>query len=305
MEYQKRFLDTEILKKRLVEMGHLGLKSVMFAGEGEPFLHKDIADIIKTTRQTAGIDIGVTSNGVLLKESLVNEILGLVDWIKISINGATPETYAKIHRCKPADLDLVIRNMTYANKIRRDNKYKSVLGMQLLLLPDNQHEVVPLAKLAKEIGMDYLVIKPYSQHPQSRTHQYENIKYCDFALLAEELAQLKSSSFSVIFRMNAMQTWNESSRDYQHCLALPFWSYLDAGGNIWGCSMYMGDDRFLYGNIYESSFQEIWEGEKRRKSLQLVEKELDATICRINCRMDKINKYLWELKNLPEHVNFI
>ena len=45
MEYQKRFLDTEVLKKRLIEMGRLGLKSVMFAGEGEPFLHKDIADI--------------------------------------------------------------------------------------------------------------------------------------------------------------------------------------------------------------------------------------------------------------------
>ncbi len=105
--------------------------------------------------------------------------------------------------------------------------------------------------------------------------------------------------------MDAMQTWDEASRDYQHCLALPFWSYLDAGGNIWGCSMYMGDDKFLYGNIYENSFQEIWEGEKRMESLQWVDQELDTNQCRVNCRMDKINRYLWELNNPSAHVNFI
>ena len=304
MEYRKRYLDAEILKNRLAEMGTLGLKSVMFAGEGEPLLHKQIADIIRATR-LAGIDMGITTNGVLLKEGLADEILGLVDWIKISINGATPETYAKIHRTKPADFDLVIKNMRYADKLRQDKNYNCVLGMQLLLLPDNQHEAVPLAKLAKEIGMDYLVIKPYSQHPLSKTHQYEDIKYSDCQSLAEELAQVNSSEFSVIFRMNAMQTWDEASRDYQHCLALPFWSYLDAGGNIWGCSMYMGDENFSYGNIYEKSFKELWEGERRIKSLQWVDKELDTKQCRVNCRMDKINRYLWELNNPPEHVNFI
>ncbi|MDH4101591.1 MAG: radical SAM protein, partial [Nitrospirota bacterium] len=46
MEYNPRSLDTGILKTRLTEMGRLGLKSVMYAGEGEPFLHKDIAEII-------------------------------------------------------------------------------------------------------------------------------------------------------------------------------------------------------------------------------------------------------------------
>ena len=27
--------------------------------------------------------------------------------------------------------------------------------------------------------------------------------------------------------------------------------------------------------------------------------------CRKACRLDEINKYLWMLKNPPEHVNFI
>jgi len=102
-----------------------------------------------------------------------------------------------------------------------------------------------------------------------------------------------------------MKKWDEGSRNYKHCFALPFWSYLDSGGNVWDCSAYLDDERFLYGNIYKNSFRDIWEGEKRRYSLGWVEKELDVKQCRVNCRMDEINRYLWDLKHPSEHVNFI
>ena len=153
--------------------------------------------------------------------------------------------------------------------------------------------------------MDYLVIKPYSQHPQSKTNKYSTIKYSDFEYLSEELDTINSEDFSVVFRNNAMEKWDNNHRNYEHCLALPFWSYIDAGGNVWGCSIYLGDDRFKYGNIYERSFKDIWEGVVRRNSLRWVEEELDVKQCRINCRMDEVNRYLWELKNPSNHVNFI
>lgn len=304
MEYKERYLDTGILKKRLSEMGKLGLKSVMFAGEGEPLLHKDIAEIIVHTKKS-GIDIGITTNGSCLNESLAEEMLADVEWIKVSINGATKDTYAKIHRSRPDAFKTVIENMIYAAKIRIANGYKCALGMQLLLLPENQHETVLLAELARDIGMDYLVIKPYSQHPLSKTGRYESIKYNEYLNLEDELKKFNTKDFNVIFRTQTMKKWDEAGRNYKRCIALPFWSYIDAGGNVWGCSVYLGDDRFYYGNIYESSFQEIWEGERRLKSLSWVEQKYDAGRCRINCRMDEINRYLWELKHPSAHVNFI
>ena len=80
---------------------------------------------------------------------------------------------------------------------------------------------------------------------------------------------------------------------------------IDAGGNVWGCSVYLDDERFLYGNIYDQSFQEIWLGEKRKISLRWVETQMDASECIVNCRMDEINRYLWDLKNPFKHANFI
>lgn len=304
MDYQPRYLDTGLLRERLSELGELGLRSIMYAGEGEPFLHRDMAALINHTEKS-GIDVSVTTNGVLLKKEVTDDILGNTEWIKVSINGATQDTYAKIHRCRPEDFDRVIENMSYAAELRKNNGYSCTLGMQLLLLPENCHEAVTLAELARDIGMDYLVIKPYSQHPQSKTTIYSSIKYSDYEYLADELAKFNTSDFSVIFRIHTMKKWDEGERSYSRCLALPFWSYIDAGGNVWGCSIYLGDERFLYGNIYEQSFREIWEGEKRLQSLCWVQEKLDVSDCRVNCRMDEINRYLWELKNPPAHVNFI
>ncbi len=306
MDYRPRQLDTGLLKTRLSEMSKLGVKSVMFAGEGEPFLHKDMTRLVRCAKD-AGLSAAVTTNGVLFGKEDAEGVLEAADWVKASVDAAMPQTYAKIHGADPGDLDRVIENMSYAAKVRDRNGYDCALGIQLLLLPENRGEVTALARRAREIGMDYFVVKPYSQHPQSRTRQYDSVRYADGdeQRLTEELETLKTAKFDIIFRKRAMEKWDEGTRTYEHCRALPFWSYIDAGGEVWGCSVYLGDERFLYGNINDNTFQEIWEGEKRQRSLQWVENDLDAAKCRVNCRMDEINRYLWEIKNPPKHVNFI
>jgi len=304
LEYQPRFLDSNLLVDRLSEMAALGIKSVMYAGEGEPLLHKDMTLIINHTKKV-GIDVAITTNGVLLQEGLLDSALAQISWIKISINGATEATYAKIHQTHPEDFKRVMHNLAYALRLRKTKGYQCVLGFQLLLLPENSHEVVLLAKKARDMGMDYLVVKPYSHHPFSKTTKYKNIRYEKYLHLVDKLKPFNNDRFNVIFRIHAMQKWDEAKRNYKQCLALPFWSYIDAGGNVWACSAYLGDQRFLYGNINKHTFKEIWEGPRRKRTLKLVETKLDTQDCRVNCRMDEINRYLWELKHPPEHVNFI
>lgn len=304
MCYAPQFLDTGKFQARLSEMASLGVKSIMYAGEGEPLLHPHFAGIVEYTKK-CGIDVAITTNGVLLGEELAKRILPHVTWIKVSADAATPQTYARIHRARKQDFNTMIENLSRAASIRKKKKYACTLGMQMVLLPENYKEAVALAKKAKAIGMDYLVVKPYSQHPLSITKKYKNIKYARYAALAEELEALSGKAFNVIFRANTMQKWDEGGHAYAHCLGLAFWSYVDASGSVWACSIYLSKDQFYLGNIYKNTYRQIMESPQRKKLLRFAQEKLDTSQCRVNCRMDEVNRYLWQLKHPAEHVNFI
>ena len=301
--YKPQFIEKSILKNFLSEAARCGVKSVMYAGEGEPLLHKEIGELILYTKKI-GIDVSITTNGVFLNSKIVNECLGSLTWMRISLDAATSQTYARIHRCKPQDFDCVLENLDYAVKIKRQNNYLCTIGVQMLLLPENVKEVTILASVLKDRGVDYLVIKPFSPHLKSSSNIYKNFDYRDYLYLADELGQLSSKDFKIIFRFHTMKKLSEK-KTYESCLGLPFFANIASNGDIYTCHTFIGNDKFCYGNIYKNSFSEIWESSRRKNVLNSVIKNLDVTQCRQSCRLDEINRYLWELKHPSAHVNFI
>lgn len=305
--YQAQRLDVKILTERLKEMGQLGVKSIMYAGEGEPMLHKEINQIVKATFD-AGIDVSFTTNGTLMNASFIEQSLALTAWIKVSLNAGSVENYASIHQTKGSDFDLVLNNLQAAVAHKKAHGLTCTLGAQILLLPENRHEVAILAGICKKIGLDYLVVKPYSQHLFSETRRYENLRYDDLLGMAEELETFNGNGFNVVFREQSMKNYSQSeTQRYQTCHATPyFWAYIMSDGEVYGCSAYLTDQRFTYGNINQHSFQDIWESEKRRQNWHYIAHELDISQCRKNCRMEAVNQYLDKLAaNQPAHVNFI
>ncbi|MBI5921865.1 MAG: radical SAM protein [Betaproteobacteria bacterium] len=306
--YEPKRIDADILVERLAEMGQLGVKSIMYAGEGEPLLHTRIIDIVHATKN-AGIDVAFTSNAVAMNDRFIAEALPLTSWFKVSLNAGTAGTYAKIHRTDEKDFHRVVGNLKQAVVERSRTEFSCTLGAQILLLPENAGEIEMLARLCRdEIGLDYLVVKPYSQHLSSHTQLYKNIDYSVYLGLKDELDALSSDHFQVIFRDNTMRKHVSGNADrYSRCHATPFfWAYVMSSGAVYGCSAYLLDQRFAYGNLHEKTFRAIWEGDRRRENLKFIREHLDISDCRINCRMDEVNRYLdGVVSNKIPHVNFI
>lgn len=305
MGYQNVKINYDTLKNTLIEMQQLGIKSIMFAGEGEPLLYKELTDILDLC-SSVNIDTSLTTNLVPLKESSAEALVRNCKWIKVSINAGNSEVYSKIHGTKPEDFDKALNNMSLLSRIKKDKGYTCTLGAQALLLPENQETLVELACVTQEAGFDYIVIKPYSQHLSSITDQYKNVDYSMFIQLEKELKRFNTKDFKVIFRSKTMEKTLEEDFPYQKCYSTPFfWAYISSDGSLYGCSCFLGHDEFCYGNIHKNSFKEIWQGERRKENYEHIKTEMDIKNCRKNCRMDEINRYLWELKHPGSHVNFI
>ena len=299
--YKPNFLDKDLILKNLKEMAKRGLKSVIFAGEGEPLMHKDAAEIFNATK-SFGIDAALSTNGALLTKEISEKCLQSMTWIRFSIAAATAPTYDKIQRGRKGDLQRVYQNLQDAVQIKRDKNLSVTLGGQLLLLEDNKDEVYQLAKNLREIGLDYITIKPFSQHKYSG--HLISVDYSESLEIERRVKELVTDDFAVYYRHQAVKNLS-MEKPYERCYALPFMTHISAAGEIFPCVAYVGIKDFLYGNLYKKSFVEIWESAHTREIMNNFSGEFLKKNCRKACRLDEMNKYLSELKNPGAHVNFI
>jgi radical SAM protein with 4Fe4S-binding SPASM domain len=292
--YPAILMDEAILTERLWEAHNSGVKSVMFAGTGEPLLHKAINDIVGVCARL-GLDAAFTTNGVLLNKLRVVE---LCSWIKISLNAGSAKSYAAIHQTDEGDWNKVWNNIHSATK----RKGKCAIGVQCVVLPENLNEMRDLAHYSREAGADYLVLKPYSQGTFSLVQR--SVDYKEMHAYLQTVKDYDTDTFKVIYRADSMKQESEQHH-YDKCRATPvFWVYSMANGDVFTCSAHLMNPKFCIGNLNTQSFQEIWEGEKRRENWEMM-KSFDIKECRKNCRMDKSNRYLSELSLGIPHQNFV
>lgn len=305
MGYAPQMLSREILYERISEMYEKGLKSVLFAGTGEPLLNKNVIHIINDTKYI-GVDVALSTNGVLFTKDVAEACMGSISWIRFSVSAGTEETYKKIHRGKDGDLERVFNNIYNAAELKRRNGWKTVLGVQIVMIPDNENEIIMLAKKVKELGADQFSVKSFGAQPLSSNElkKLDRISYYDhYEALEQQLSRLDDDRFRAVFRSNRASK-PKIGKCYTECYAMPFHVNIDASGDVWPCCTLIGMDGMNFGNINISSFEEIWLGEKRKQAIQKIN-DGKLSMCIPDCKLDDMNRYLYELKCPNAHINFI
>lgn len=299
--YKPHFLEKTIIMRDISHMSEKGLKSVICSGEGEPLLNQNMPDIANGIK-SLGVDVAMSTNGVLFTKEKVRECLGAFTWVRYSIASMEQKSYNRIQRGKEDDLEKVKINLSEAVRLKRNKGLKTTLGVQCLLLPDNKDFVLAMAQELRQIGVDYFTVKPYSQHLHSQNSF--DVNYVEMLELEKELQAYVTGEFSIYFRADTMKKMHHD-KCYRQCLGLPFMTHIDAQGNVWACVAHIGTKEYCYGNINEQTFEEIWKGKQRQEAVRKINELNINKVCREACRLDEINKYLDELKHPGEHVNFI
>lgn len=299
--HKAEYLSQDILLNLASSFAECGVKSFLLAGEGEPLLNHHCAEMINLAA-SKGVSSAINTNGVLFTPELSKDVLAKIDWIRFSIQAADGDLYAKLHGTKAEDLEKVKTNIAAATAFKNKHNLPVRIGIQQILLNENVEQIYPLAKLAKELRVDYYTVKRHSTHPANSYSVPEDIhlQAQDQFSRSRELA---SPTFLTLIRDNDFS--DPCIREYRSCLGLPFITQVLADGGIYTCCQHFRMAEFSYGNLHDHSFAEIMRSERRQQVMLRVEQNIDVDKCMTYCRHHNVNKYLWDLRNPPEHVNFI
>lgn len=299
-------LDADVLCRQLKEMGRLGVRSIMLAGEGEPLLHDDLPRIV-TTARGAGIDVSITTNGTLGTGALWGELLPHLSWVRFSMDAGSAQIHATVHQVPERQFEKTVASIAEALDVRQRLGISVTIGVQYLMIPENIDDIERAITRYDRLGVDYISFKPYSEHPQM-IHKSGFVYTRELLDRIEKIVDSYRPSVRVrlIFRKAAAESYRSGVPGFSHCRALPFWGYVSSAGDFYTCSVFLNDDRFKVGNVYDEPMEAILFGARRRDAIEHARRILQVgDECRLNCRMARINEFLEFLDQRPEHVNFI
>lgn len=249
-------LEFEGFKKVIDEVGDR-LLFLMLWNFGEPLLNKDVFSIIRYAKNK-NIFVATSTNALSLDKGKQRDaVLSGLDYVIVSFDGATPETYEKFRGKN--NFDKVINNIkglvTEKNNLRSAAPF---INLQFIVMRENEHEIPKMKQLAKELKVNKLSIKKFTYvapfDPKSSSFLPETKDYI--------LGKYKGA-----FKMKFC------SRPWQSAIIL--WN-----GDVVPCCGDL-DFKYVFGNIYKNSFNEIWHSDKYRKFRQQIINDITQIgICR-------------------------
>ncbi len=309
-------MTREVILRFLDDAAEIGVKAVSFVSDGESTCSPHLYDAILHGR-AAGLDMALGTNGFLLRDDRLTDILPALTYLRFNISAATPARYAEIHGCGEHCFHKVVQTIRESVRIKHALGLPVTLGLQMVLMPQFQDQILPLSQLGAELGVDYLVIK----HCSDDEHGSLGVDYAGYHALTDLLHEAEGlSTADYLVRAKWSKIMSDGKRCYSRCYGPPFIMQFSGSGLVAPCGMLFNSKykKYHIGNIAEQSFKEIWQGDRYREVLALIASErFDArTMCGSLCLQHKVNECLWEivqhkatlppaLGQPPMHVNFI
>ena len=144
------------------------IPTIFFGGLGEPLFHKQTVAWIARAK-AIGAQVELITNGTMLTEKRSRQLIesGL-DVIWVSIDGATPESYADVRL--GAQLPKVLTNLSRFRKMRPGGHYpRPEIGIAFVAMSRNIDDLPEVLRLGRSLGVKYFSVSnvlPYTANMQ-------------------------------------------------------------------------------------------------------------------------------------------
>lgn len=315
--------DHEKLKSSLTEMAGRGLRSVIVIGGGEPTVYPGFEEIIRHMKDLQ-LKVGIVTNGSMLKKiEAIAEVFEEEDWVRLSLDSGTNETFEAMHkpRKKSVTLDWICAGIP---PIKKKNP-KVNLGFSYIIvwkdceandaaIIENVDEIVTGAERAKKYGFDYISFKPFLTRAEVNnaeivglTQEEEKVdpimtKIREQVDIAKQLAE---PGFRVVESTNLKVLENGSYKDYtdqpRHCHMQFFRQVLSPLG-LFNCPVYRHVEQARIGEKHSYADLESLQ-ETQRSTLKLIESFDAKSECKeVTCLYNHVNWYIEDLIDHPEKL---
>lgn len=251
-------MDFDLFEKVLTHVNALGQKTIALHTIGEPLLNPYLEEYFSMIRAHK-LKIFLSTNCLFLEKRMqvLTSYTDIIDTLRLSIDGATKETYEKIRR--PAKFEALLRNLDYFLEVSKEKQCFNHVRINSIVSKDVQHE----------LGFH---VKFYSK--------YVNIRNIELSLVSG-LSPDNTYFLNESILKNHIVPWHPCDQLFSSTLHV-----LNDGRTTACCRDYNGD--LVYGSIKENKPQDLINNDRvlELRKQHLEDRIPKTSLCASCFRMD-------------------
>ncbi len=290
------------MREIVADLGEMGVRAVTLTGGGEPLCYGPIRETVEGLL-AAGVKVALLTHGGLLAGEVAHLLARRATWVRVSMDAADRDTYARTRRVAPEEFDRVCENV---RRFAADGGRRCVVGLNLIVTADNHAQVGDFLRMAKRLGADHVKVSAAVVSTDAAENAayvrpwYDAVK----RQVAEGAAALADERFAVIDKVHLPDAEAEQfERRYTWCPFARCLTVIAADLNVYTCQDKAYTRAGLLGSIRERRFAEFWGSDEMRRRLAALD---PSTHCRHHCVAHAKNLMLLDyLEADQEHLDFV